>query len=739
MHIGPGHPYPLGATWDGAGVNFALFSAHASGVDLCLFDTPASPYERLRLPLTECTDEVWHGYVPQLRPGQCYGYRVYGPYTPHDGHRFNPAKLLLDPYAKALTGRMTGHEALFGYPVGGGPDADLRRDRRNSAPYLPKCVVIDPAFAWEQDRPPRTPWPNTLIYELHVKGMTARHPEVPPEWRGTYTGLTHPALLDYFHRLGVTALELLPVHQFLDEHHLVQQGLSNYWGYSSLGFFAPEARYASPGGSASRWSEFKTMVQTLHRAGIEVLLDVVYNHTGEGNHLGPTLCFRGIDNAAYYRLHDDDRRWYVDYTGCGNTLNTGHPRVLQLIMDSLRYWVTEMHVDGFRFDLASALARGAQGFERQSTFFQVLLQDPVLSQVKLIAEPWDITPEGYQVGNFPGPWAEWNDKYRDTVRRFWQGEGGQLGDLGYRLTGSSDLYAERRPHASINFVTAHDGLTLQDWVRASALPTAAPAVALPDSPAEAGGEERMADQGSPSDGAAERADDPALAACCAKQQRNVLATLLLSQGVPMLCAGDEIGRTQQGHANAYDQDNARSWLEWELTPDKQALLDFTRTVVTLVQHHPVLRRRHFWHGQRLPGSVQQRSGVVSPRWPGNARGGLGGAREPLRGAPPGRGGYRAYACPQCPPARRDIAPPPECAVPGRRVCPPSAAGAWRLGGAGVDGRSPPGDLLSTLRQPGARPAGPGPGTPPVSAQHERSCHQRHGSWALAYAEGGERS
>ena len=605
MHIGPGHPYPLGATWDGAGVNFALFSSHASGVDLCLFDTPASPYERLRMPLPECTDEVWHGYVPQLQPGQCYGYRVYGPYTPHDGHRFNPAKLLLDPYAKAIAGRTTGHEVLFGYPVGGGPDVDLRRDRRNSAPSLSKCVVIDPAFAWEQDRPPRTPWPHTLIYELHVKGMTACHPAVPPEWRGTYTGLTHPALLDYFHQLGVTALELLPVHQFLDEHHLVQQGLSNYWGYSSLGFFAPEARYASTGVVGQQVVEFKTMVQTLHRAGLEILLDVVYNHTGEGNHLGPTLCFRGIDNAAYYRLHDEQRRWYVDYTGCGNTLNTCHPRVLQLLMDSLRYWVTEMHVDGFRFDLAPALARGAQGFERQHAFFQALLQDPVLAQVKLIAEPWDITPEGYQVGNFPGPWAEWNDKYRDTVRRFWQGEGGQLGDLGYRLTGSSDLYAERRPHASINFVTAHDGLTLQDWVQANALPPLAPAVLPPERPTETGGAERLSDQGSPSDGAAGCVNAPARAAVGAKQQRNMLATVLLSQGVPMLCAGDESGRTQHGNANAYDQDTAQSWLAWELTPEQQALLDFTRTMVALVQHHPVLRRRHFWHGQRLPGSVRK--------------------------------------------------------------------------------------------------------------------------------------
>jgi isoamylase len=602
MHIGPGHPYPLGATWEGAGVNFALFSSHASGIDLCLFDTPESPHERLRLPLTECTDEVWHGYVPELRPGQCYGYRVYGPYTPQDGHRFNPAKLLLDPYAKAIAGRIRGHETLFGYPVGADPDADLRRDRRNSAPYLSKCVVIDPTFAWEQDRPLRTPWHTTLLYEVHVKGMTARHPQVPPEWRGTYTGLTHPAVLDYFHRLGVTAVELLPVHQFLDEHHLVQAGVTNYWGYSSLGFFAPEARYASTGVVGQQVTEFKTMVKTLHCAGLEVILDVVYNHTGEGNHLGPTVCLRGIDNAAYYRLSSEQRRWYVDYTGCGNTLNTGHPRVLQLLMDSLRYWVTEMHVDGFRFDLASALAHEPQGFQRQSAFFQVLGQDPVLSQVKLIAEPWDTTPEGYQVGNFPGPWAEWNDKYRDTVRRFWQGEAGQMGDLGYRLTGSSDLYAERRPHASINFVTAHDGLTLYDLVHTSSLPTAAKAVDLSDRSQEAVGEASTADQEHPGGEMPGCVDDATRALLGAKQQRNVLATLLLSQGVPMLCAGDEIGRTQQGHPNAYDQDNARSWLEWELTPANQALLDFTRAVVALIQQHPVLRRRHFWHGHRVPGS-----------------------------------------------------------------------------------------------------------------------------------------
>src|SRR6266446_5946265 len=521
MYIGPGHPYPLGATWDGAGVNFALFSAHASAVDLCLFDTPESPYERLRLPLTECTDEVWHGYVPQLQPGQCYGYRVYGPYAPHEGHRFNPAKLLLDPYAKAIAGRTTGHEVLFGYPIGAGPDADLRRDRRNSAPCLSKCVVIDPTFAWEQDRPPRTPWHHTLIYEVHVKGVTARHPQIPAEWRGTYTGLTHPALLDYFHQLGVTAVELLPVHQFLDEHHLVQVGLTNYWGYSSLGFFAPEARYASTGVVGQQVTEFKTMVQTLHRAGLEVLLDVVYNHTGEGNHLGPTLCLRGIDNAAYYRLDGEQRRWYVDYTGCGNTLNTGHPRVLQLIMDSLRYWVTEMHVDGFRFDLASALARGAQGFERQSTFLQVVLQDAVLAQVKLIAEPWDTTPEGYQVGNFPWPWTEWNDKYRDTVRRFWKGESGQMQDLGSRLTGSSNLYAKRGPLTSINYVTSHDEYTLYDLVHLWLEQAATNAGDHPASQEGPVGDDSTADQRGPSCGAAGLSHAPALSALGTKQQRNV--------------------------------------------------------------------------------------------------------------------------------------------------------------------------------------------------------------------------
>ena len=601
MHLYPGTPSPLGATWDGAGVNFALFSEHASRVDLCLFDSPECAHESLRIPLPARTEDVWHGYVPGLRPGQGYGYRVDGPYAPQDGHRFNPAKLLLDPYAKALAGRIRGHEALFGYPLGADPDADLRRDRRNSAPYLPKCLVIDPTFPWEHDQPPRTPWHDTLIYEVHVKGLTARHPHLPEAWRGTYTGLTHPDVLTYFHQLGVTAVELLPVHHFLDDHHLVQQGLTNYWGYMSLGFFAPEARYASTGVLGQQVTEFKTMVKALHRAGLEVILDVVYNHTGEGSHRGPTVCFRGIDNAAYYRLAEN-RRYYLNYTHTGNTLNTGHPRVMQLLMESLRYWVTEMHVDGFRFDLAPALAREPQHFNRHSPFFHVLLQDPVLAQVKLIAEPWDPDEGGYQVGNFPWPWREWNDKYRDTIQRFWQGERGQMQDLGHRLTGSEGLYAKRGPLTSINYVTSHDELTLYDRVRVWLEHATTSPGDLPDSQEVPGGGDSTADHQGPSDDAGRLANDGALAAFCGKQQRNVLATLLLFQGVPMLCAGDERGRTQQGSKNTYDQDNALNWLDWELLPEKAALLDFTRAVVALVKDHPILRRQQFWHGQYLQGS-----------------------------------------------------------------------------------------------------------------------------------------
>ncbi|HUF75665.1 MAG TPA: glycogen debranching protein GlgX, partial [Longimicrobiales bacterium] len=459
----PGRPYPLGATWDGAGVNFALFSEHATGVDLCLFDPGEPEPERARISLRERTDQVWHAYLPEARPGLAYGYRVHGPYEPAAGHRFNPAKLLIDPYARAIAGAVRWHDGLYGYPVED-PDGDVP-DERDSAPYVPKSVVIDPAFDWEGDRPPRTPWHRTVIYEAHVKGFTARHPGVPPGLRGTYAGLACSAAIEYLTRLGVTAVELLPVHHRVTERALVTRGLDNYWGYNSIGYFAPDPRLAAVG-ARGQVDEFKRMVGTLHRAGIEVLLDVVYNHTAEGTHLGPTLCFRGIDNRAYYRLSAHDRREYVDYTGCGNTLNMMHPRTLALIMDSLRYWVLEMHVDGFRFDLAAALARELHDVDRLSAFFDVIHQDPVISQVKLIAEPWDLGEGGYQVGNFPVGWAEWNGRYRDTIRRYWRGDGGQVAELGYRLTGSSDLYemSGRRPYASVNFVTAHDGFTLADLV-----------------------------------------------------------------------------------------------------------------------------------------------------------------------------------------------------------------------------------------------------------------------------------
>ncbi|MDH3443774.1 MAG: glycogen debranching protein GlgX, partial [Deltaproteobacteria bacterium] len=461
MKIWPGRPYPLGATWDGAGVNFSLFSENATGVELCLFDSRNGTHESARIPVREKTAHVWHIYLPEVRPGQLYGYRVHGPYEPSQGHRFNPAKLLLDPYAKAIAGTIKWSDALFGYTIGH-PDTDLVADPRDSSDGLPKCVVIDPAFSWGDDRPPRTPWHRTLIYELHVKGFTARHPQVPERLRGSYAGLASPPVLDYLNSLGITAVELMPVHQFVADKHLVDKGLNNYWGYNSIGFFAPDARYASSGVLGQQVTEFKTLVKTLHRENIEVILDVVYNHTAEGNHLGPTLCFRGIDNAAYYRsahVEDEGYRYYMDYTGCGNTLDMTHPNVLRMIMDSLRYWVLEMHVDGFRFDLASALARELHAVDRLGAFFDIIHQDPVLSQVKLIAEPWDLGEGGYQVGNFPVLWAEWNGVYRDTVRRFWKGDSGQVGSLAHRLTGSSDLYGGggRQPHASINFITAHDG------------------------------------------------------------------------------------------------------------------------------------------------------------------------------------------------------------------------------------------------------------------------------------------
>ena len=591
MKVWPGKPYPLGATWDGAGVNFSLFSENAVKVELCLFDGADN---EVRIAMSEQTHQVWHVYLPEARPGQLYGYRVDGPYEPQNGHRFNPAKLLLDPYAKAVAGEFQWSDAFFGYTIGH-PDEDLSRNDQDSAAGAAKAVVIDPAFSWGNDAPPNTPLHKTIIYELHVKGFTIRHPSVPPELRGTYAALTCPPVIDYLKALGITAVELMPVHQFLIDKHLEDRGLSNYWGYNSIGFFAPEARYACCGTSGEQVAEFKSMVRALHREGIEVILDVVYNHTGEGNHLGPTLSFRGLDNASYYRLVEDDRRYYMDYTGCGNTLDMTHPRVLQLIMDSLRYWITEMHVDGFRFDLAAALARELLDVDRLGAFFDIIHQDPIISQVKLIAEPWDLGPGGYQVGNFPILWAEWNAAYRDTVRSFWKGDPGQAGGLGFRLTGSSDLYAHngRLPYASINFITAHDGFTLHDLVSYN------------EKHNEANGEENRDGHNenlSWNCGTEGDTDDPKVIALRERQKRNFLATLLLSQGVPMLLAGDEIGHTQRGNNNAYCQDNEISWIDWKLDRPRRELREFTRHLIRLVRAHPALRRRHFFQGRRIRGS-----------------------------------------------------------------------------------------------------------------------------------------
>ncbi|QKT04275.1 glycogen debranching protein GlgX [Ectothiorhodospiraceae bacterium 2226] len=591
-----GRPYPLGAVWDGEGVNFALFSEHAERVDLCLFDARGRrEIETIRL--REQTDLVWHCYLPEARPGLLYGYRVYGPYKPEEGHRFNSNKLLLDPYARAIEGTMRWSDAHFGYRLGD-RRADLSFDRRNSAAGMPKCRVVDQAFTWGDDRRLNTPWHDTVIYELHVKGFTELHPEVSPELRGTYAGLATAPVIDHLQRLGVTAVELLPVHAFVDDRHLVEKGLRNYWGYNSIGFFAPEHRYLSGGDIA----EFKTMVKTLHSAGIEVILDVVYNHTAEGNHLGPTLSFRGIDNKAYYRLVPGDERYYMDYTGCGNTLNMMHPRVLQLIMDSLRYWVLEMHVDGFRFDLASALARELHEVDRLGAFFDIIHQDPVLSQVKLIAEPWDLGEGGYQVGNFPVGWTEWNGKYRDAVRAYWKGEGGLIGDLAYRLTGSSDLYETngRRPHASINFLTAHDGFTLHDLVSYNDKHNAANLEDNRD------GEDHNRSWNCGVEGPT---NDPQVRALRARQKRNLLATLILSQGVPMLLAGDELGRTQQGNNNAYCQDNELSWVDWKLDAEDRAFLEFVERLVALRREHNVFRRRHFFRGR-----VIDERGIKDAMW-----------------------------------------------------------------------------------------------------------------------------
>ena len=594
--VWPGDPYPLGATWDGEGVNFALFSENATRVELCLFDAKGRrELERVALP--EKTDLIWHGYLPDARPGQLYGYRVHGPYQPEAGHRFNPNKLLIDPYARALSGELRWSDAHFGYRVGHSR-ADLSFDRRNSAHGMPKCRVVDPAFTWADDRRPETPWHATVIYELHVRGFTMQHPDIPPYLRGTYAALATEPVIAHLQRLGVTAVELMPVHAFVDDRHLLSMGLRNYWGYNSIGYLAPERRYAS---GDHPEHEFRTMVKTLHSAGIEVILDVVYNHTAEGNHLGPTLSFRGIDNAAYYRLEPGDGRHYRDYTGCGNTLNMMHPRVLQLIMDSLRYWVTEMHVDGFRFDLASALARELHDVDRLGAFFDIINQDPVLSQVKLIAEPWDLGHGGYQVGNFPVGWTEWNGRYRDSVRDFWRGEGGLIDELGFRLTGSSDLYSAggRSPHASINFVTCHDGFTLNDLVSYDHKHNEAN---LEDN------RDGETHNRSWNCGAEGPTDDPRILALRERQKRNLLATVLLSQGVPMLLSGDEMGRTQRGNNNAYCQDNELSWVDWDLDEAARDLLSFTAQAIAL-SRHPVFRRRGFLQGREIHGE-----GVKDVTW-----------------------------------------------------------------------------------------------------------------------------
>ncbi|MBI5616645.1 MAG: glycogen debranching protein GlgX [Gammaproteobacteria bacterium] len=587
--VWPGSPYPRGATWDGEGVNFSLFSAHAEKVEVCIFD-PSGRRELQRVTLPECTEAVWHGYLPEGRPGLLYGYRVHGPYRPEQGHRFNPHKLLIEPYAKHLQGTLKWSDAHFGYRIGGRRE-DLSMDRRDNAAGMPKCRVVDPAFTWGNDQPPKIPWHDTVIYELHMRGYTRRHPAVPEPLRGTYAGLATAPVIEHFKRLGVTTIELMPVHSFIDDRHLVARGLRNYWGYNSIGFFAPDTRYSATG----RISEFKTMVKTLHSAGLEVILDVVYNHTAEGNHLGPTLCFRGVDNASYYRLMADDPRYYMDFTGTGNTLNLTHPRVLQLLMDSLRYWVLEMHVDGFRFDLAASLARKLHDVDRRGTFFDVISQDPVLSGVKLIAEPWDVGAGGYQVGNFPPGWAEWNDKYRDTLRAYWRGDEGTIGDFARRLTGSSDLYESsgRTPFASINFVTAHDGFTLHDLV------------SYDDKHNEANGENNCDGHShniSWNCGVEGPGDDPAVRELRARQKRNFIATLLLSQGAPMLLAGDEGGHTQHGNNNAYCQDNELSWLDWQAWDEE--LTAFVGNMIRLRARHPVFRRRRFFQGRPIRPGVK---------------------------------------------------------------------------------------------------------------------------------------
>ena len=589
-HILPGSPYPQGSTWDGTGVNFAIYTENATGVDLCLFDDMNSGKPQV-IPLRESTGYVWHCYVPGLTIGQLYGYRIHGPYEPEKGLRFNSSKLLIDPYARAIAGEVNWKYPVFSYKLGD-PNADLSKCEQDDAAGIPKAVVTSTHFDWQNDRLPETPLYESVIYELHVKGFTAQHPDVPEKLRGTYLGLVAPPVIEYLKKLGVTAVELMPVHDFLDDKILIDRGLRNYWGYNTTNFFSPTARYSSSGDRGQQIGEFKTMVRELHRANIEVILDVVYNHTSEGNHLGPSLSFRGIDNSTYYRLVPDNPRYYMDYTGTGNTLNVRHPQVLKLVMDSLRHWVLDCHVDGFRFDLASALARELHDVDRLSAFFDVINQDPVLSRVKLIAEPWDVGEGGYQVGRFPALWAEWNGKYRDVVRRYWKGDDGQLAELGYRLTGSSDLYQcdGRRPSASINFITTHDGFTLNDLVSYNEKHNEANGE---------GNEDGANDNHSWNHGAEGPTDDPRIIELRERDKRNLLTTLLLSQGVPMIQAGDEISRTQRGNNNAYCQDSPISWLDWSMDERKRALLDFSTKLIALRKAHPNLRRRKFFQDRKI--------------------------------------------------------------------------------------------------------------------------------------------
>ncbi len=587
MRIWPGNAARFGAIWDGEGVNFAIFSQNASGVELCLYDESDPSRETHRIPLTERTHGVWHCYSPDIRPGQLYAYRVHGPYAPAQGMRFNHHKVLLDPYAYAIAGRIQWDDSVFGYEVGH-PDQDLSFSTSDSAPYVPKCVVVDQAFTWGDDRPPKIPWRDTLIYEAHVKGMTMKHPEVPENLRGTYLGLASDAILDHLRSLGVTAIELMPVHHFAVDRRLRDLGLTNYWGYQTLGFFAPDPHY-STGCLGQQVDEFKTMVKAFHRAGIEVLLDVVYNHTGEGNHLGPTLSFRGVDNSSYYRLVPQNERYYQDFTGCGNSWNSLHPRSLQLVLDSLRYWVTEMHVDGFRFDLAPTLARDPFEFDSFARFFATVQQDPILSQLKLIAEPWDIGPGGYRLGGFPPGWAEWNGRYRDCLRRFWIGEEGQVPELASRLSGSSDIFqaSDRGPYASINFVTCHDGFTLRDLVSYERKHNEANGEGNRDGHDD-NHSRNWGHEGETRAAWVNRMRD--------RTVRNLFASLAFSQGVPMMSHGDELGRTQRGNNNAYCQDNKTTWIDWDLTPRQRDLLEFVRRVFAISRSNPVFRRRRFFAG-----------------------------------------------------------------------------------------------------------------------------------------------